>query len=269
MHEHAGGQREIRVRQHGADAKGARYLADPGIDRSDLAAEGAPRECGARGGCRLARAYLPEEQLGHAELDLDLGQIVERGQHGIVVDAGAEIDPAHAGHPGERRLDGAIGQPLARRIDARAGAGISRLELVHGRLGDGVVRPQLLGPLQRQLGLAQPRLRLGDRRALRLVVETHEHRARLDPLARAERDLRHPAGGERDDVHGLAGERGADRLDALAQGAGFGNGDLDRYRVRPAIDRGLGFAVGLGAMIEEPAGGDGHHEDCRDRGLGA
>ena len=210
----------------GAHPKGTRNLTDPGVDRGDPAAEGAARERRAHRGYRLAGAHPAEVDLRHAELDLDLGQIVERGQHGIVVDASAEVDPTHADHPGERRLDGAIGQPLAGAIDTGTGAQIGRLKLVHGRLRDGVVGPQLLRPFQRQFGFAQRCLRLGDGRPLCLVVEAHEHRTRLDPLARAERDLRDPAGSQRHDVHGLAGERAADRLDALAQGAGFNGGDL-------------------------------------------
>ena len=44
------------------------------------------------------------------ELDLDLAQIVERGQHGVVVDPGADVDLAQPDDAAERRPHGAVGE---------------------------------------------------------------------------------------------------------------------------------------------------------------
>ena len=121
VHEHAGRQDQVGIGEDGAHPKGARHLADPGVDGGDTATEGPPGKSRARGAHRLPLAHPAEEDLGHAELDLDLGQIVERGQHGLVVDAGADVDPPDADHAGERRLHSTVGELLPRTIEPRAG----------------------------------------------------------------------------------------------------------------------------------------------------
>ena len=267
MHEHAGRQHQIGVGQHRAHPKGPRHLVDPGVDRGDPAAEGAPGKSRARGAHRLALAHPTEEDLGHAELDLDLGQIVERGQHGVVVDAGADVDAADADHAGERRLHRAVGELLAGAVEPRLGPEKGRLELVHGRLRDGVVGAQPRRAIERQLGLAQRRLGLGDGRLLGLVVDAHQDGARLDPLAGREGDRGDPTRGQGDDVDRLPGERRADRFDPLADGSGLGRGERHRHRVRPAPDRRRGLAVGLQPMVDEAAGAERHRDDHGDREL--
>ena len=142
-----------------------------------------------------------------------------------------------------------------------------RLKLVHGRLRDGIVGAQLRRPVQRQLGLAQRSLRFGHRRLLGLVVDANQDGARLDPLARRERDLGDPARGQWDDVDGLAGQRRADRFDPLPDRSGLGRGERHRHGVRAAPHSRRGLAVGLHPMVDEAAGAERPRDDQGDREL--
>ena len=112
VHEHAGRQLQLGIGQHGAHPEGARHLADAAVDGRDLAGEGLARKGGAGGLDELVLPHPAEEDLRHAELDLDLGEVVERGQHGLVVDPCADVDAADADDAGERRPHGAIGELL-------------------------------------------------------------------------------------------------------------------------------------------------------------
>ncbi len=234
-----------------------------------LAGERLAREGGAGGLDELILPHPAEEDLRHAELDLDLGEVVEGGQQGLVVDPCADVDAADADDAGERRPHGAIGKLLLRCIEPGVGAEIGGLQLVDGRLGDGVVGPELARPIERQLGLAQHRPRLGDRGLLGLVVEPDQDRARLDPLARPERDLGDPARAQRDDVDRLARERRAHRLDPLADRAELGRGDLDRDGAGAPPHRGRRLAVDPLLMIGHGAADDGQQQGRTDRELGA
>ena len=269
MHEHAGRQLQVGIGQHRAHAEGARHLADPAVDGGDGAREGPAGIGRGRGLDQLIRPHPAEKDLRHAELDLDLDEIVEGGQHGLVVDPGPDVDAANPHDAGERRAHGAVGELLLGCIQPGTGAEIGGFQLVDGRLGDGVVGPELARPFERQLGLAQRGLRLGDRGLLGLVVETDQDRALRDMLARPERDLGHPARAQRHDVDRLAGQRRADRLDPLADRAELRRADLDRDGARSPAHRRRGLAVDPVLMIGHGAAADRQQQGPPDRELGA
>ena len=252
VHEHAGWQAGVGIGQDGAHPEGARHGVDPGVDRRDLAGEAliAERRRSSRSTVWPGRIG-PKKSSGTANSSSITDEVVERGQDGVVVDAGADIDLPQSDHAGERRAHGAVGEPRARAVEARPGAVERRLQLVDGGLRDGVVAAQLRGPLVGQIGLAQRSARLGDLGLLDLVVEADQDGARRRPAGPA----RTRCSTTRPEVSGTMSTAclasvvptASTRRRSVSARTG---GDLDRHRLRAALHRGLGPGGYSGVVAE-------------------
>ena len=208
------------------------------------------REGGAGGADRLIRPHPAEEDLRHAELDLDLGEVVERGQHGLVVDPGADVDPADADDAGERRPHGAIGELLSAPHRAALGAD-DRPPRSSSTVAWATVL--LVRSLRARSSASSASRSVARASATAACSIWSSRRTRTAPASTRspgrERDLGDPARAQRDDVDRLARERRADRLDPLADRAGVGRGDLDRDGAGAPPHRGRRLAVDPLLMI--------------------
>ncbi len=266
VHEHAGVQPAVRVRERRLDLDVPRRGVDDGVDRGDLPGE---RERARRlpGGDAhaLARPHAGDVLLRDGKVHVDR---VERLQGDDLVARREVLPEIHLADPEE------AGERRANRLALDRGADLAdgglRLRLVRGglvvvRLGDDAAVPKPAQALVTQARELELRLGGGELGRLLLHVELDEDRALLDRLAGLEVDPVDDAGKVRADDHALDGDGGADGLEALRPFRTVRDdrrhGLRGRLEGRVLRDRGADLAEFQEADRREEDGHDGQRDE--------
>ena len=139
---------------------------------------------GAARGHGLAAAHLREHGLGQRELHLDLGQIVEPGEHLPVRDARAHVVIGQPHNAREGRGDAAILQPAAARSMSACASASRAVASSSAACDTALVRLQRADAVERLALFGQHRLGLRQIGALDAVIEPRQHIARPRPACR-------------------------------------------------------------------------------------
>ena len=161
--------------------------------------------------------HRAQERLGHREIELDRGDVVDRRDRRVRRHqcAGAHLPKAE--QPAERRLNQAIAQAREHRVQASLRRGIARPCNVELRHGGESAAAQIGEPSQLIFGVVQIRASFGEQRLFFLIGELDQHRAGFDVVAVFEIDAPHRVGDFRADGDRLVRLRSAERLDGVVQ----------------------------------------------------
>ena len=157
-----------------------------------------------------------EVALGHREVELDDGDVVERRDRRARRHERARADAAQAEHAVEGRRDHAIRELRAHDVHARLRGIAGRALRVELALGNDLRLGEFLPARELALGLLVSRPRLLEPGELRAAREIDDHVAGAHDVAAVEADLAHRLAdlcGQRDR---FLGPRRAERLDPVA-----------------------------------------------------
>src|SRR6266536_1466991 len=243
VHEHAGLQLPLRVRERGLDLDVAGRLIHDRVERGDLAGELRGRGASGAPGSdahSASHSHAGDLLLGHGEVHVDRIEGLERHDRGSPGQVLTEVDLANPQDPGERRPDGLPFDRGADLADLGSALRVFRRGLVIVRLGNDSLLEQATHPVEIDAGELLLRLRRGQLRALLPRVQLHEDGALPDRLPGIEVDLVHDAGqvrADRDAVHrGHGSDLGEVRRPLLLPGHDLRHGLGGRLKRRVLLD---------------------------------
>src|SRR6266542_2693902 len=197
VHEHAGLQLPLRVRERGLDLDVAGRLVHDRVERGDRSCEHRGRRAAGapgRDAQSASHSHAGDLLLGHGEVHVDRIEGLERHDRGSPGQVLTEVDLSDPQDPGERRPDGLPFDRGADLADLGPALRILRRGLVVVRLGDDSLLEQAADPVEIDAGELLLRLRGGQLRALLARVQLHEDSAIADRLPGIEVDLVHDSG---------------------------------------------------------------------------